>query len=184
MDSALDRVGRLSWALFVTAFAVRAGSIAVVGEIPGGDTSDYDEIAGNLLRGEGFVATENWFGFELRSWRPPLYPLFLASLYGLFGVDHLWVMLAQAVLGAGATVLIFRLARKLHPPSAPVTGIIATLYGPLVQSTNSVMSESLFILLSLLSLNLMVTGGTERDGRALAGLSPRRLALAGDGGAE
>ena len=179
MNGVLDRVGRLSWALFVTAFAVRVSSIAVVGEIPGGDTADYDDIAGNLLRGDGFVATENWFGFELRSWRPPLYPVFLATLYGLFGFDHLWVMLAQAILGAGATVLIFRLARKLHPPSALATGIIATLYGPLVQSTNSVMSESMFILLSLLSLNLLVTGGTARAEEARGGLSKGRLALAG-----
>ena len=63
---------------------------SLVGEIPNGDTSDYDEIAINLLLGKGFVATGNWFGFELRSWRPPLYPMFLASLYGLKCVASSW----------------------------------------------------------------------------------------------
>lgn len=176
--SSICQNGRLSWALFFAAFAVRAISIAAVGEIPGGDTSDYDEIARNLLLGNGFVATENWFGFEMRSWRPPLYPVFLALLYGLFQFDHLWVMFAQALLGAAATVLIFLLSRKLHPPSALATGMVALLYGPLIQTANSVMSEGLFSLLLLLSLNLLVTGARE-EGAAPVKAATGRSVLAG-----
>ena len=151
-----QRPRRLAWAVFTCAVAIRLGNILVTGERPAGDTSDYDEIALNLLAGEGFVARENWHGFELRSWRPPLYPFFLAAIYGVFGYHHLPVMLAQALLGAAAVLLLYLLSRRLHPPSALVTGVIGSLYGPIIDGVNTVMSETVFTFLVLLSIYLCV----------------------------
>ena len=151
-----QRPRRLAWAVFIFALAIRLGNILISGERPGGDTSDYDEIALNILSGEGFVARENWHGFELRSWRPPLYPIFLATIYAVFGHDHLPVMLVQALLGAGAVLLLYLLSGRLHPPSALATGIIGSLYGPIIDGVNTVMSETVFTFLVLLSIHLCV----------------------------
>ena len=72
-DRALTPRG-LGIALFALAAAMRLGYASLGVEVPSQDTADYDEIAANLLAGEGFVARENWFGFDMRSWRAPLYP--------------------------------------------------------------------------------------------------------------
>lgn len=90
----------LRWGLFLIALSVRVIYVLQGYEVPPQDTLDYDEIALNLLRGDGFVARENWFGFELRSWRAPFYPFFLALVYGIFGYHHLAVRLVQCVVGA------------------------------------------------------------------------------------
>ena len=47
------------WAMFVGAFAVRVLHL-YLGDVPAPqDTPDYDEIAANLIRGDGFVSREN-----------------------------------------------------------------------------------------------------------------------------
>ena len=112
--------------------------------VPAQDTADYDELALNLLAGEGFVSRLNWFDFEMRSWRPPLYPFFLAAVYGVWGYSHLAVKFVQALVGAGTVVLVWALARALCPRAAPVAGCLALVYGPLVAISAEVMSETLF----------------------------------------
>ena len=83
---------------------------------PTDDTADYDEIALNLLSGEGFVSRENWYGFEMHSWRAPAYPFFLAAIYGVFGYGHTVAMVIQALIGAATAVVVYGIGRQLHPP--------------------------------------------------------------------
>ena len=149
----------MSWVVFTTAVVARMAYVLAGFEVPTQDTSDYDEIARNLLNGAGFVARENWFGFELRSWRAPLYPFFLAGVYGLFGYSHLAVRLIQALIGAATAALVYALGRKIHPPSAAIAGLVAAVYGPLVASANEVMSETLFTFCLLLPVYLLSAGG-------------------------
>ena len=158
----------LSWVLFALAAGVRLVYVGMGYEVAPQDTADYDEIALNLLSGEGFVARANWFGYELHSWRPPLYPFFLAGIYWVFGYSHLAVRLVQVLLGAATVVLVYRLGRRAHPPSAPIAGAIAAVYTPLVASANEVMSETLFTFLLVLAVYLL-TGVLGR-----AGADPRR----------
>ena len=153
------------WILFFSALSARIIYILQGHEVPPQDTPDYDEIALNLLRGEGFVARQNWFGHEMRSWRPPFYPFFLASIYHLAGYGHLAVKLAQALVGAGSVVLVYGLAGKLRPHIAPTAGLCAAFYGPLVASPNEIMSETWFSFWILLAAWQLVgamegTGGS------------------------
>ena len=139
------------WILFFIALSVRLIYILQGHEVPLQDTPDYDEIALNLLRGEGFVARQNWFGHEIRSWRPPFYPFFLASIYQVAGYGHMAVKVAQALVGAGTVVLVYELAGKLRPHIAPAAGLCAAFYGPLVASANEVMSETWFTFWTVLA---------------------------------
>ncbi len=65
---------RFLWALFGGALAIRIFYVSLGYEVSPQDTSDYDEIALNLLQDGEFVARSNWHGFEMRSWRAPFYP--------------------------------------------------------------------------------------------------------------
>lgn len=160
------------WILFFTALSARLIYILQGHEVPPQDTPDYDEIALNLLRGEGFVARQNWFGYEMRSWRSPFYPFFLASVYQLAGYSHFAVKVAQALVGAGSVVLVYELAGKLRPQIAPTAGLCAAFYGPLVASANEVMSEVWFtfwILLAAWRLVGAMEGGRGTRVNCLAG---------------
>ncbi|NKB69235.1 MAG: hypothetical protein GKR89_19370 [Candidatus Latescibacteria bacterium] len=132
------------WLLFAGAALIRLWYISQGYPVPPQDTPDYDELAHNLLAGEGFVSRQIWYGFEMRSWRAPFYPFFLALVYGLWGYSHLAVKVVQAFIGAFTAVLVYALGRRVHPEAALPAGLAATAYGPLVASANEVMTETWF----------------------------------------
>ena len=170
------RPGWPGW-LFAGAAALRLAYVSIAPGAAPQDTPDYDEIARNLLAGAGFVSHENWFGHPVRSWRAPGYPLMLAAVYGVGG-DHQAVRVAQAILGAGTVVLVYLLARRLRPGAAPLAGIAAAAYPPLLASANEVMSECLFTALLAAALWAVVESRRRRSrGRAFA--AGLLIALAG-----
>ena len=145
------------WIVFGAAFLLRLGYIAQGGEVPPQDTPDYDEIALNLLAGEGFVARDAFHGAAMYSWRAPFYPFFLALVYLLCGYDHLWVKIAQALVGAATAVLIYDLGRRLYPPAALSAGLLLAVYGPLAASPNEVMTETWFAFWLVLAVHLLIS---------------------------
>ncbi len=149
--------------LFAGAAALRILYVTVAPEAPPQDTPDYDEIARNLLSGAGFVSQENWFGHPVRSWRAPGYPLLLAAVYGVAGPGHLAVKLVQAVLGAVTVLFVYLLARRMRPAAAPLAGLAAALYPPLVAGANEVMSECLFTTLLVAALWAVVESRHRRS---------------------
>ncbi len=144
------------WMVFGSALLLRLGHIAVGGEAPPQDTPDYDEIALNLLAGEGFVSRNAFHGYVMYSWRAPFYPFFLALVYGLCGYDHVWVKIAQALVGAATAVLIYDLGRRLYPPAAPSAGLLIAAYGPLAANSGEVMTETWFAFWLVLAARLLV----------------------------
>jgi len=168
----LARAWPWRWILFLGAFGVRLVYVLQGHEGPLQDTADYDEIALNLLDGEGFVARENWFGFELRSWRAPFYPFFLALVYGVCGHSHLAVQVVQAAVGALTAVLIYELGRRLRLRAALAAGLLTAVYGPLAASSSEVMTETWFTFWTVLAAGLLVdvaSGPERRPGPLLAG---------------
>jgi 4-amino-4-deoxy-L-arabinose transferase-like glycosyltransferase len=162
------------WWLFALALALRLAYVLQEYPVPPQDTPDYDEIALNLLRGEGFVARQNWFGFEMRSWRAPFYPFFLAAVYGVCGHSHLAVEVVQAAVGATTVVLLCGLGLRLWPAAALPAGIFAAVYGPLVVSAGEVMSEVWFTFWLVLAAYLLSAPGSRRallGGGAAIGLA-------------
>lgn len=69
----------------------------------GGDEPGYDWLARQLLDGNVFA----WPG------RAPVYPAFLAAIYGLLGHSYAAVLLVQACLGAAVVPLVWWLSRWL-----------------------------------------------------------------------
>ena len=78
---------------------------------------------------------------------PPLYPYFLASLYGLFG-SWTAVKLGQAILGALLVPAVMRVtARALGQRAGIVAAVIAAMYPDLVWFSAHFWSETLFLVL-------------------------------------
>ena len=163
--------------LFVAAFGLRLAYALCDFPVPPQDTADYDEIAHNVLSGDGFVSRENWFGYEMYSWRPPLYPFFLALVYGVWGYSHFAVKIAQALIGAGTVVLVWALVRRLQPDAAPLAGGLALVYGPLVTICAEVMSETLFCFWIVLAAWALVAAEGRRQYLLLVGVAIGLAAL-------
>jgi 4-amino-4-deoxy-L-arabinose transferase-like glycosyltransferase len=90
--------------------------------IPSVDGAIYDEWAKELLAGD-------WLGDGVL-FLGPLYPAFMALVYGLFGVSLPALKVVQAVVGAGTCVLVWGLARELFDRRvAALAGAIAVFYG-------------------------------------------------------
>ncbi|TKJ41540.1 hypothetical protein CEE37_02965 [candidate division LCP-89 bacterium B3_LCP] len=91
--------------IFITALLLRILHIAFLEEgFYFSDFKAYDRAAQYLVEGQGFDP-------EFK--RPPLYPLFLALQYLLFGHHILLIRIFQAIMGAYSCVLIFYIADKL-----------------------------------------------------------------------
>jgi hypothetical protein len=96
------------------------------------------------------------------SFRPPFYPLFLASIYFLGGAGahrFLIVRLVQAVLAASLAPLTFALAKRLSPdrPRVAVTAAwIIAFYPTLIFYPMALATENLFFVLVLSSLLVLL----------------------------
>jgi 4-amino-4-deoxy-L-arabinose transferase-like glycosyltransferase len=70
------------------------------------DERRYDSVAMHLLAGEGF---ENYS--DTITVVPPVYPLFLASVYGAFGHSFTAVRLIQAIVSALTCVIVYHIGK-------------------------------------------------------------------------
>lgn len=102
--------------LCLFAFLTRVGAIVALEawEHPG--SMEHRSIAHNLLRGQGFAFTD--FGYHgLSSVQSPTYPILLAGLFSVFGVDsaaaYATAMLINAAIGALTVWLTYLLARTM-----------------------------------------------------------------------
>jgi 4-amino-4-deoxy-L-arabinose transferase-like glycosyltransferase len=111
------------------------------------DTVHYDAAARSLLRGEGFRYERPFFGTTAYSLEP-LYPLFLAGNYALFGRWFSAVRIVQALLGALTCVVAFFLSAQLFDRKvAALAGAVCAIYPPLIFISNLLYPEQLFTLL-------------------------------------
>ena len=103
------------------------------------DSASYALPALDLVQGVGFDP-------ELK--RPPLYSLFLAASFWIFGEDLGAALLLQHLLGALGVGLTYVLARRLWGRAAAVlAGVMTALSGSLLFVEHSIMAEALFALL-------------------------------------
>jgi 4-amino-4-deoxy-L-arabinose transferase-like glycosyltransferase len=129
--------------------AVQPWDATVEGEtILRSDAVGYDALARNLLDLHRFTA-----GGAPETLRTPLYPAFVALVYGAFGRAPWMVLLAQIGLAALSSALVFASARRIFGARAALAaGLFFALDPALVYSTLTLMSEPLFVLLCALAL--------------------------------
>jgi len=120
-----------------------------------GDPSYFDLWAQKIAQGQ-FVGAEP-DGGEEAFFRGPLYALFLASIYWIFGHNLFIPRLIQIFLGSINCVLIALIARRIFDQKVAIlAGILSALCGSLIYFDGEILMETLFIFLNLLTLFLLV----------------------------
>jgi hypothetical protein len=129
------------------------------------DAQGYDSRAAELLT----------TGISVRTFdQAPLYTVFLAANYFLFGQGYLAPRIVQCLMGAASCVMVQRLGVRLAGRTAGViAGFAAALYGPLVFYETDLLREVLVIFLALALLLCLLRseeGGRLRWAAAAGGL--------------
>ena len=137
----------------------------------------YEASGGRAPIGDAAVRRiwDEWLG-PRTFYQDPLYPYFVAALYGTFGRHLRLVFLAQAMLGLLSIALLWGVARRLGGDTvAFVAGLLGALYGPLVLYEDVLLRAVLINTTGIATLWLAM--------RAFRRPRARRFALAGLAGA-
>ncbi len=125
--------------LFLVAVSLRlamGAALIATGRYEG--ESQHRLIAQGLVEGRGFVTASiegldprrTGILLELRSFRPPLYPLLLAGVYLVLGRSDLPVLILQAVTSALVPPLIFAVGLHLFTRGVALVAALATAAYP------------------------------------------------------
>jgi 4-amino-4-deoxy-L-arabinose transferase-like glycosyltransferase len=108
------------------------------------DAWDYDRLARSLVEGRGYTNTRG----ELTSFRPPLYPAFVAAVYALTRKSLDAVVLVQILLDLGTVALTYIAARWLFGHGAGlVAALLISVNLATIAMTMWIASETLFTIL-------------------------------------
>lgn len=141
-----------------------------VAELPGiHDQISYDALAQRVVAGYGFSFEEPWYPFTpadtpTAHWSF-LYTLYLAAIYRLAGYQPLMARLIQAVL-AGVLMpgLIYRLGNRVAGPTVGLlAAAISAIYAYFVYYAAALMTETFYMILVLLALDLAMTLAVQPD---------------------
>lgn len=118
------------------------------------DEQDYNRLACNLVQYGEFAFEPG----ELTSLRPPLYPVMVAGVYRLFGMENYQaVRLLQAILSLVNVILLYRLGCAVLPRKAGLwlAGMYA-FYPSLLGYNNLLLTEVLFTFLLCAFCDLLI----------------------------
>ncbi len=125
--------------IWSSALIVRLSLVSSHGGLQGDELS-YHALANSLEEGKGY-------GMEGQTYsRPPVYPLFVASVYRIFGKGNVKaVYVIQAVLGALICNLVYEMSKRLFGfVPALLSAFLVTVNMPLAASSSRLLSECLF----------------------------------------
>jgi 4-amino-4-deoxy-L-arabinose transferase-like glycosyltransferase len=137
---------KLAGALFLGALVVRL--IPVLLSLDLGialdDMFQYDGLAESIRLGRGFT----WYGGIPTAARAPLYPVFLAAIYSVFGHSFAAARVVQAIVGALLPVGVYSLGHRLFDGRvAIIAALFVALYPMFLLYPLGLATENLFFLL-------------------------------------
>ena len=135
--------------IFLLALAIRVVA-AIVHPYYLPDSADYSALARTIVAGHAYEV----HGQLAR--RMPGYPVFMAGFYALFGIRHLPILLAQAVISALTTLFAALLGRCVSPATGLLSGALTALDPLGIGFSASLLTEPLFTCLFILSLYLLL----------------------------
>ncbi len=152
--------GKIIWfhlILWGVAVALRLWMIPAEPQLRG-DESDYHAFAVSLEEGRGYRSEEQTYT------RPPLYPMFVASVYRLFGRGNLKaVYVIQALLGALVCNLVYEMARRPFGSAVALLASVLMLVNfPSIATSTLLLTECLFTL-CFLGAFFSLQKGTQTD---------------------
>jgi 4-amino-4-deoxy-L-arabinose transferase-like glycosyltransferase len=140
-------------AILFIALTLRLHAALTANEPPRDDALEYDKLAANISSGRGYIDDDG----SPTSFRPPLYPAFLAAIYYVFGHSYPAARVCQAVLGALVVFLIYLIGRDIYPEKAALSAAFMTaIYPSYVILTTYLLSEVLFTFLLAAAVYLLL----------------------------
>jgi len=116
------------------------------------DAGAYYRIAGNILNGHGFSDAEN-SPYKPTMVREPVYPFFLSFLLFLFKKNILLIQMAQALVYALTSLIVFKIYRMWFDKKIAFTGaMISALFPTIPSYVPYLQTEVLFTFLLALSI--------------------------------
>ncbi len=117
------------------------------------DTIYYDTAAQNLVKGNGFGPSVYFQNLYDHYCLEPLYPLFLACAYSMFGHSLLAARMYQVVLGMAVLLLLYVISKRMFSPqSAKWVLLYGAIYPFFVYITGFLYITQLFTLLIVLQV--------------------------------
>ena len=123
--------------------------------LPDSDAKQYELLAKSVTRGGGLAIAFPFTFLHASAFRPPLYPALLGGVWAVTGTSVFAGQILNVVLGCTAVVLAAVLAGRVGGRQAAIaTGVVASLFPPLIANDTTLLSEplSLVILLSVVLL--------------------------------
>lgn len=115
-----------------------------------GDAFIYNKIAVLLMSGQT-LGEEQTYSY------PPLYPMFLAGAYKVFGYRFLPIKIIQSIMNVISCILIFLIAKRLFGKTEGWLALLLSLsYVIFIKMADILTTESLFVILFLLSLYILM----------------------------
>jgi 4-amino-4-deoxy-L-arabinose transferase-like glycosyltransferase len=157
---------------------VRVGAVARIDDpenvprtLAESDSQTYYVLADNLLNGTGYRYSADDLPTAKRT---PGYPLFLASVFKLFGRSFNAVRIAQCVLDVASTYLVFVISILIFGsiPVALLASLAYALYPPAIIDVTYIMTETLytFLLVAFTAAGLMAMRRRRYDLYAVSGI--------------
>jgi 4-amino-4-deoxy-L-arabinose transferase-like glycosyltransferase len=143
----LARKAFLPAALLLFSLIVQLIFVLSVDAVPESDMKGYDERALLFMEEQSFDYGGQFNG---STYRPPVYILFLAAIYKLFGHSYQAVYVIQALLSVACLGLIYLLAARLWNRTVGTIALaLSAFYVPFVGYSGILLAEIPFLLLLL-----------------------------------
>jgi 4-amino-4-deoxy-L-arabinose transferase-like glycosyltransferase len=148
----IRRLPPRAWALLAVALVLRLAAVAATFDAPLTlDAADFSRNGWSIAQGHGVPPSNRAPAGQASAYRPPAFPLFLGGVYASVGREAPGIArLAEAVLGTLAVGLIGLIATRIWGGRVGMLALgIAALAPPLVILSTALVSEALFVPLTL-----------------------------------
>jgi 4-amino-4-deoxy-L-arabinose transferase-like glycosyltransferase len=122
------------------------------GRVLMGDEAQYETLGWNLTVGHGYSLSLS-APYEPTAIREPVYPLFIALIYKIFGRQHLFIYIGQISIFCFSCILIFKIGKEVFGLQVAKCSALLTSLCPTLASYSVIFySEILFIFLLSLTV--------------------------------
>ncbi|MBN1481256.1 hypothetical protein EH223_02620 [candidate division KSB1 bacterium] len=111
------------------------------------DTAHYDQAARALLESGTFGSSLHYYDEYEHYCLEPVYPVFLAGIYAVFGHSFLAVRLVQLILSVLQLLILYNMVRLLRPGAAILALVLGAIYPFFIYISGLLYVTQLFALL-------------------------------------
>lgn len=141
-------VARRTWwilaGILALALVVRI-SFALIFPAVSPDGKEYEQLAKNLLLGNGFSESLT-APFVPAVIREILYPVIIAGVYAVVGESHLALYVFQALVSTASIYFLFRIATRFFGERVGlIAALVAALYLPMIVYAADILTETMIV---------------------------------------